>query len=656
MSKITLNHVGSLIDATTAKTTINNNSDTIETAFDNTLSLDGTAPNQMGSELDMNSHQVLNLPTPATANSPLRLQDLSDFIGGGTVTNIPTGGTTGQVLAKNSSANFDAAWRNSVTSVGLALPTDFAISNSPVTTTGTLTGAWVTAPTGTGAVVRATSPTLVTPALGTPTSGVATNLTGTAAGLTAGHVTTNANLTGPIASVGNATSITSQTGTGTKFVVDTSPVLVTPNLGTPSAAVLTNATGTASGLTAGNVTTNANLTGPIASVGNATSITSQTGTGTKFVVDTSPVLVTPNLGTPSAAVLTNATGLPTAGIVDANVTYAKIQNVAGLSVFGRSAATSGVGAAVTGTDVNQILRVDTSGNTIGFGSVNLAASQAVGSSLLPLANGGLNAALTASNGGILYSTASAGAILAGTATARQMLQSGTSTTPAWSTTTWPATTTINRLLYSSAANVISDLATANSSLLVTDSGGIPSLSTTVPNGVVGTTQAVDDATTKLATDAFVLNQAAAATPAAVTNTAVVGTSTRFARADHAHPYESTAWTSYTPTVSAGSGTFTLATATARYKIIGKTIHLQADVTITTVGSAAGTLVITLPPAASPAAAFAYVGSIREHNLTGKSGAAVIPASGTTAFGSDATGTTLIAAGNVVAFGITYEIP
>jgi len=64
-----------------------------------------------------------------------------------------------------------------------------------------------TATTGTGSVVLATSPTLVTPALGTPASGVATNLTGTAAGLTAGNVTTNANLTGPVTSTGNATAI-----------------------------------------------------------------------------------------------------------------------------------------------------------------------------------------------------------------------------------------------------------------------------------------------------------------------------------------------------------------------------------------------------------------------------------------------------------------
>jgi hypothetical protein len=49
-----------------------------------------------------------------------------------------------------------------------------------------------------------TSPTFVTPDLGTPSALVGTNITGTASGLTAGNVTTNANLTGHVTSVGNA--------------------------------------------------------------------------------------------------------------------------------------------------------------------------------------------------------------------------------------------------------------------------------------------------------------------------------------------------------------------------------------------------------------------------------------------------------------------
>lgn len=96
-----------------------------------------------------------------------------------------------------------------------------------------------TSTSGTGNFARVTSPVFVTPALGTPSSGIATNLTGTASGLTAGNVTTNANLSGPITSSGNTTSVANQTGSGSKFVMDTSPTLVTPILGVASATNVT---------------------------------------------------------------------------------------------------------------------------------------------------------------------------------------------------------------------------------------------------------------------------------------------------------------------------------------------------------------------------------------------------------------------------------
>jgi hypothetical protein len=171
---VTLNNVGSLLDATTAANTINQNNGIIKTALANALSTDGEAPNQMQDNLDMNSNQILNLPTPATNTSPLRLQDLTSFVGGGTITNIPTGGTTGQALKKTSNTNFATSWQNDVSSVGLSLPIDFTVTNSPVTSSGTLTGSWTTAPTGSGAVVRTTNPTLTSPTLVTPTLGVAT--------------------------------------------------------------------------------------------------------------------------------------------------------------------------------------------------------------------------------------------------------------------------------------------------------------------------------------------------------------------------------------------------------------------------------------------------------------------------------------------------
>lgn len=190
-----------------------------------------------------------------------------------------TGNTSG-------TATINANLTGEVTSVGNAASLGSFTSAS-------LSGA-LTNETGTGLAVFATSPTLVTPALGTPSALVGTNITGTAAGLTAGNVTTNANLTGPITSVGNATSVASQTGTGSTFVMNTSPTLITPALGTPTALVGTNITGTASGLTAGSVTTNANLTGDVTSVGNATSYNSivpinkgGTGSATQNFVDLS---------------------------------------------------------------------------------------------------------------------------------------------------------------------------------------------------------------------------------------------------------------------------------------------------------------------------------------------------------------------------------
>ena len=59
-------------------------------------------------------------------------------------------------------------------------------------------------PTFTGTVTLPSGQALIAPALGTPASGVMTNVTGTASGLTSGNVTTNANLTGHVTSIGNA--------------------------------------------------------------------------------------------------------------------------------------------------------------------------------------------------------------------------------------------------------------------------------------------------------------------------------------------------------------------------------------------------------------------------------------------------------------------
>ena len=75
-----------------------------------------------------------------------------------------------------------------------------------------------------------------------------------------------------------------------------------------------------------------------------------------------------------------------------------------------------------------------------------------------------------------------------------------------------------------------------------------------------------------------------------------------------------AWTPYTPTVTAGSGTFTTVSATGRYLRIGKLMNIQIAVTITTNGTAAGAVQATLP---ATAGAGVYVLAGRETVVAGK---------------------------------------
>jgi hypothetical protein len=182
--------------------------------------------------------------------------------------------------------------------------------------------------------------------------------------------------------------ISDETGTGS-LVFASSPTLVTPDLGTPSALVGTNITGTAAGLTAGNVTTNANLTGDVTSVGNATSIaagvivdadinasaaiadTKLATISTAGKVSNSATTAT-SANTASAIVARDASGNFTAGTITANLTG---------NVSGSSGSTTGNAATATALATGRTISITgdlayTSPSFDGTGNVTAAGTLA----------------------------------------------------------------------------------------------------------------------------------------------------------------------------------------------------------------------------------------------------------------------------------------
>lgn len=213
-----------------------------------------------------------------------------------------------------------------------------------------------------------------------------------------------------------------------------------------------------------------------------------TATLTQLAVGTNgQVLIGATAADPAFATLTSS---------DSSITFTTGANTLSLQVAGGTT----VGKTITGNSGGAISPTAGNWNTLGTGSITIAGS---GSTLTTQLTG-----LTANS--VLYGLGTATVGLLASGTTGQVLQTNTGAAPTYSTATYPSTTTVSQILYSSATNVVSGLATANSASLVTNSTGVPVFSSTMTNGqvIIGSTGATPTAATLTAGAGVTITNAA----------------------------------------------------------------------------------------------------------------------------------------------------